>query len=321
MSARILNLEPDYYSEAARAILGEIARIDDGPLSRTQLLQRIGNYDAVIVRFGHRIDREVLTSGRQLRAVACAATGTDHIDTGYAAKSGIAIVSLFGETEFLRSIPASAEHSWALLLALTRRVPAAAASVRNGNWTRDAFRGRDLAGRTLGIVGCGRIGEKIAAYGLAFGMKVLAFDPLRATLPTGVERQADLDGVLRAADIVTVHVPLNETTRNMFGTAQFAAMRSGAVLVNTARGAIVDETALLASLASGKLAGAALDVLADEQPAAVAANRLVAYTAAHENLIITPHIAGATADSMAATEIFVARKLVEFLKTAQVRSA
>ncbi|MGE0734862.1 MAG: NAD(P)-dependent oxidoreductase [Alphaproteobacteria bacterium] len=321
MSTRILNLEPDHYSAAARAILGEIARIDDGPLSRAQLLQRIGNYDAVIVRFGHRIDREVLTSGRQLRAVACAATGTDHIDAAYAAKSGVAIISLFGESEFLRSVPASAEHSWALLLALTRRIPAAAASVRKGAWTRDAFRGRDLAGRTLGIVGCGRIGEKIAAYGSAFGMNVLAFDPLRATLPAGVERTADLDAVLRAADIVTVHVPLNETTRNMFGAAQFAAMRNGAVLVNTARGAIVDEAALLAALESGKLAGAALDVLADEQPSAVAANKLVAYAAAHENLIITPHIAGATADSMAATEIFVARKLVEFLKTAQVRSA
>lgn len=310
---RVLNLEPLGYSGEARAILGAVAHVDDGPVERAALLARVPDYDAIIVRFGHRIDRAVLAAGARLKAVACAATGPDHIDVDVARERGIAVISLKGETAFLRSIPASAEHSWGLLLALTRRIPAAAEAGRSGRWARDDFRGRDLAGRTLGILGCGRIGEKVAGYGLAFGMQVIAFDPYRADLPAGVARAATQEELLRAADVLMVHVPLDDGTRGLLGAEAFAAMKPGAVLVNTARGAVLDEAALLAALESGHLAGAALDVLADESPPAVAANPLLAFARAQATLIVTPHIAGATADSMAATEIFIARKLAALL--------
>lgn len=313
---RILNVEPDRYSGEAKSLLREFATLDERSLPRRALLECIADYDAIIVRFAHRIDRELILAGRKLRAIACAATGTDHIDVETARSRGIAIVSLAGETAFLRQIPASAEHSWGLLLALTRRIPWAAEAARQGEWTRDAFRGRDLAGRTLGIIGCGRIGEKVARYGLAFGMNVLAFDPYRAELPEGVARAASLSSLMQSADAIMVHVPLNKETTGLIDAGKLAVVKPGAVLVNTARGAVIDEHALLAALTSNRLSGAALDVLADEDPARLAGHPLVIHARESDNLILTPHIGGATDDSMAATEVFIARKLRQVLMKA-----
>ena len=310
---RILNLEPDRYSPEASRLLREFADVDDGPLSRSALLERIGNYDAVIVRFAHRIDREVIAAGGKLRAIACAATGTDHIDIETAQERAISIVSLAGETAFLRRIPASAEHSWGLLLALMRRIPWAAELARRGEWTRDAFRGRDLAGRTLGIVGCGRIGERVAIYGQAFGMDVQAFDPYRPKLPDGVVRADTLPALMKASDAIMVHVPLKPETVGLIGEDMLALVKPGSVLVNTARGAIVDENALLAALKSNRLSGAALDVLTDENPDHVGNGPLIVYAQHADNLIVTPHIGGATDNSMSATEIFIAKKLQDLL--------
>lgn len=308
-SLRILNLEPGRYSAEADRVLREFAVVDEGPLTRSALLGRIGTYDAIIVRFAHRIDGEVIGAARSLRVIACAATGTDHIDVAAAKERGIAVVSLAGETAFLRQIPASAEHSWGLLLSLMRRIPWAADAARRGEWTRDAFRGRDLAGLTLGIVGCGRIGERVARYGLAFGMEVMAFDPYRAELPAGVARAETLAGLMKVADAIMVHVPLKADTVRLINAEMLSLAKSDAVLVNTARGAVIDEGALAAALSAARLGGAALDVLADEDPSRVALNPLVGLAREVGNLIITPHIGGATLESMAATEVFIARKL------------
>lgn len=310
---RILNAEPDRYSGEAKSVLREFATLDERSLTRPALLECIADYDAIIVRFAHRIDRDVIAAGQKLRAIACAATGTDHIDVEAARSRGVAIVSLAGEAAFLRQIPASAEHSWGLLLALMRRIPWAAEAVRQGEWRRDAFRGRDLAGRTLGIIGCGRIGEKVARYGLAFEMNVQAFDPHRAELPEGVTRATSLSALMQSADAIMVHVPLNKDTAGLIDAKLLASVKSGAVLVNTARGAVIDEGALLAALKAGHLSGAALDVLADEEPSRIAGHPLVVHARQSDNLILTPHIGGATHDSMAATEIFIARKLRQLL--------
>ncbi len=314
MKAAVLNLEPDGYCTQARAVLEAVASVDDGPLDRSALLSRIGDYDAVVVRFGHRIDDPVLQAGRKLRAIACAATGTDHIDVDAAAARGIKVISLRGETEFLRGISASAECGWGLLLALMRRLPEAIAMGKSGRWNRDAMRGRDLAGKRLAIIGCGRIGEKTAAYAQAFGMKVAAYDPHRPDMPPGVERRPTIVAAVADADVVMVHPPLTAETRNLVGAAELGAVKHGVVLVNTARGAVIDEAALLAALKSGWLSGAALDVLADEAPEALARNPLLEWARNHDNLLITPHIAGASLDAMAATEIFVAEKLAAVLR-------
>ncbi|HPO58472.1 MAG TPA: NAD(P)-dependent oxidoreductase, partial [Anaerolineaceae bacterium] len=186
------------------------------------------------------------------------------------------------------------------------------ASVLRGEWNRDAFRGHDLCGRSLGILGLGRIGEKVARYGLAFGMRVLAYDPTRDPWMEGVERANTMDELLAASEVLSIHVPLNERTEGLIGRRELALLPPGALLVNTARGAVLQREALLEALESGRLGGAALDVLWDERGAAD--ERLLEYARTHENLLITPHIGGATVESMAATEVFMARKLQRFLQ-------
>jgi D-3-phosphoglycerate dehydrogenase len=312
--SRILNLEPQDYSPVARAVLDRLGDVSDGPLTRSELMDRVRDCNVLIVRLAHHIDREILDRAGRLRVVVSATTGLDHIDTEYAASKGIAILSLRGEVEFLRSIPATAEHTWALLLALVRNLPAAVQSVRDGEWDRDRFKGHELAGKRLGILGLGRIGEKVARYSLAFGMQVSAYDPFRQGWMERVERAGSQADLLGRSDVLSIHVPLNEQTVRLVGETELVCLPAGALLVNTARGQVIDEPALLQTLESGRLAGAALDVLTEETRGQLQSSPLLAYARSHANLIITPHLGGATVESMAATEVFMANKLMEFLE-------
>lgn len=307
---RILNAAPLNYCDEARRILRSFALVDEAPLDYRKLLECIGGYDALIVRLGLQVDRPLIDAAGQLRAIASATTGLDHIDVVYAAQKGIAVLSLKEEPAFMRTIPASAELTWAILISLMRKVPAAFASVCAGKWDRDAYRGHDLRGKRLGVLGLGRIGEMVARYGLAFEMSVAAYDPYREDWMEGVQRCQSLEDLLRSSDILSVHVPLNDQTRRMIGREQLERLPQGAVVVNTARGGIFVEEDLLAALESGRLAGAALDVICGERGEGFpGASALVAYACSHDNLLITPHIGGATVESMAATEVFIAQKL------------
>lgn len=310
----ILNLEPEGYSEKAREILRGLGDLIEGPLDRRSLLATIPNVDVLVTRFTHSIDREVLLAGERLTAVVTAATGLDHIDVEVAAERGIEIISLQGETEFLRTIPATAEHTWALLLCLARRIASAHTDVISGNWERDRFRGIELRGRNLGVIGYGRVGRMVAQYGVCFGMTVRAVDPKGV----GAEHVADvpLDQLLRLSDVVTLHVPLNRQTTGMIGSAELKQMRSGAILINTSRGGVVIESALTAALSSGHLRGAALDVIpAERDEARRNMSSLLRYARENDNLLITPHIGGATYESMERTEILTASKLAQFLQS------
>lgn len=303
----ILNVEPDEYSEEARSILKGIGRLVEENMERSKLLTRIHEFDVLIVRLRHQIDAEVMKAAVNLKVIVSATTGLDHIDLETTKRKNIAVLSLRGETEFLRSIPATAELTWALLLALTRHIPSAHASVLSGEWQRDRFKGHELAGKRLGILGLGRIGEKIARYGSAFGMKVMAYDPNRIDASSGVEMKDSLADLLGNSDILSIHVPLNQETENLIGVKELNMMPHRSWLVNTARGAIVNEPALLEALKSGHLAGAALDVLAGERTNE--RQSVIEYARSHPNLLLTPHIGGATYESMRATEIFMANKL------------
>jgi D-3-phosphoglycerate dehydrogenase len=312
---RILNAEPLNYHDEPRQVLQSLGTVDELQLTRCELIERLPAYDILIVRLGFQVDREVLDAGSTLKAIVTATTGLDHIDIADAARRGIQVLSLRGETDFLRSIPATAEHTWALVLALVRRLPWAFHAVLNGVWNRDAFRGHDVCGRRLGIVGLGRIGQKVAHYGLAFGMQVYAYDPSPTAAMPDVIRCATLTDLLRQSDVLSLHVPLNPSTERLIGGFELALLPTGAVVVNTARGAVLDETALLEALVSGKLLGAALDVLADERTeGSGTSERLRAYARSHDHLLITPHIGGATEESMCNTELFMAEKLKRFLK-------
>lgn len=304
---KILNVEPDEYSDEARSILIQIGSLVEKNMDRSELLQRIHEFDALIVRLRHQVDAELINAAPALKIIVSATTGLDHIDMEYAARKNISVLSLRGETEFLRTIPATAELTWGLLLALTRNIPSAHASVLNGAWQRDRFKGHELAGLRLGIVGLGRIGEKVAGYGSAFGMKVKAYDPYRTDAVSGVELKTSLAELLGDSDVLSIHVPLIQETVNLIGTKELNMLQRGSWLVNTARGAIVNEPALLDALKSGHLAGAALDVLSGERTNEN--SPLIEHAHTHPNLLLTPHIGGATCESMHSTEVFMANKL------------
>jgi D-3-phosphoglycerate dehydrogenase len=306
-----MNAEPDGYSVAARDVLSAFADVREVTARRQELLTALGGADGLIVRLGHRVDEELLAAAPRLRMVATATTGLNHIDLKAAARHGVTVLSLKGETAFLDTVTATAEHTWGLLLALVRHLPGALTQAMAGRWERDQFKGRELSGLTLGIVGYGRLGRMVAGYGRAFRMRILAADPSPISQDAGIS-YLPLPAVLAGADVVSVHVALNPETDGLLDTTAFAQMKSGTYLVNTSRGEILDECALLKALESGRLAGAALDVLRDEVASGqtMPANHpLLTYARTHDNLLITPHIGGATTDAMHKTEVFLANKI------------
>jgi D-3-phosphoglycerate dehydrogenase len=310
---RILNVEPQGYSPEARKILDTLGEVTEKPLDRAGLLEAAAECEVLIARFGHRLDKELFAAASGLRVLVSATTGLDHIDLEAAVERGVEVLSLKGETKFLETVTATAELAWGLLLSLLRHIPEAADSVKNGGWDRDAFRGNDLRGRRLGVLGIGRLGCLVAEYGRAFGMSVAAYDPYASDWPMGVELRSAAEDLMEDAQVLSIHVPLNDETRGLIDGEMLARLPEGAIFINTSRGAVVDEAALLAALDSGHLAGAGLDVVADELSGGPSDDLLV-YSRDHANLIITPHMGGATIESMEKAEIFMANKLAQFIK-------
>lgn len=311
-SGRLLIVEPDAFSQRASELLRQVFEVETGPLTRAELLGCIAQFDGVFVRLGHRLDAEFFDRASRLRFVASPTTGLNHIDLEIARERGIEILSLRGERQFLEDIHATAEFTWTLALALTRQVVSASRSVIEGDWDRDPFRGHELHGKTLGIVGFGRLGSKVANFGKAFGMRVVATDP-HVALPSWVDGDS-LEGVARRADVFSIHVSYGTETHGLISAEIINELKAGSVLINTARGEVLDEEALLGALRSRSVAGAALDVLSAENAGGEAAKRaanLKSYAAQNDNLIITPHIGGATWESMEKTELFVADKVLQ----------
>lgn len=308
---KICILEPQDYSPESIAIyksLGEVS-LDFG--DRTTA-------DIIVIRLAHKLTKEFLAECKNLKIIACPTTGLDHIDLAECERRGIKVVSLKGETKFLETITATAELAWGLLLGLIRNIPHAHHDVVvNKNWNRDAWKGYELKNKKLGILGFGRLGKIVAEYGAAFGMEVLACDPqvdfetisARNVIPVA------FDELFKNADILSIHIPLNPDTTKLIGAAEFKLMKPTAYLINTSRGEVIDEVALLQALENKQIAGAALDVLTSEHANGefLKNNPLVEYAAKHTNLLIVPHLGGATYDSMAKTEIFIANKVKQFL--------
>jgi len=311
---KILNVDPDGYSSAAKIKLQQICLYEERNLTRSDLLNQIHSYDVLIIRLSHKIDFEVIKNGIKLKAVATNATGLDHIDIQAAETAGIKIISLKGETEFLNSISSTAELTWGLILALLRNITQAALDVQMGQWQRENFVGRDLSGKCLGLVGFGRIGKMIARYGLAFNMNIRFFDPIFSDDIDGIDRASSIEALFEWSDILSVHVPLSNETRNFISLSLFALMKPTAYFVNTSRGSLVKEDDLLIALQNRLIAGAALDVLSNElDHNFLKNNKLYEYSKSNRNLIITPHIGGASLDAWEKTEYFICEKLFNFL--------
>jgi D-3-phosphoglycerate dehydrogenase len=312
---RILLAEKSSFSEKGRQALAAIAPLEAADLAQAELADKVVGYAVLVVRLGLQVDRAVLTAGDGLLAVGTPTTGLDHVDLATAAARNVAVLSLKGERAFLDQVFATAEHTLALLLSLIRHLPAACAAVNRYEWRRDWLRGSELNGKTLGIVGLGRLGSMVARYALAFGMRVMAYDPYRPTFPAEVERCETLEELLEQSYVVSLHVPLNAETSGMISAAQLARLPRGGILINTARGALLDEAALLGALESGWLAGAALDVLCHEHAIGTGEpHPLIEYARTHTNLMITPHIGGATQESIEKADLFLAEKIDQYLK-------
>ena len=306
----------DDLSPEAKTILERIpgAQVDFKPgLKPAELREIIGGYEALAVRSATKVTAEVLAAAGKLRVIGRAGTGVDNIDLQAATRRGVVVMNAPGGNSV-----SVAEHTMALLLSLARSVAEASGSVRAGKWEKKRFSaGRELLGKTLGVVGTGNIGALVVQRAKAFGMKVLAYDPFlsdEAAQKMGVELVMLAEIFLRA-DAITLHVPLTEQTRNMVAAPQLAAMKPGALLVNCARGGLVDEAALAEALRQKRLGGAALDVFETEPPPAD--HPLFAC----ENFIGTPHLAGSTEDAQEKVAVIVCESMVELLTTGTIRNA
>lgn len=310
-NVRILcNCSIDHIPEAKR-ILESVGEVTYAEYKYHRLFEAIGEYDALLPSLDVYLDQKLLQRARRLKLIATPSTGTDHIDLKSAAKFGIEVMSLKNDIDFLKKVTATAELAFGLILSITRRIPYAFDSVKQGAWKSKDFRGHELLDKTLGIIGYGRLGEMMARYAHAFGMCVLACDPYKIVHEDFVT-QVDFETLLRSADIITIHVHLNEETNGMLSERAFSLMKEGVYIVNTSRGAVMDEEALLRALESGKVAGAALDVICGELEGDFENHPLICYARTHDNLIITPHMGGVTYESQAKAYIFTARKIQRF---------
>lgn len=260
------------------------------------------------------IGAAALEQARSLRIISCASTGSAHVDHGAARGFGVEVRTLREDRALLEGLTPAAEHTWALVLACARSLPSAADHVRDGGWERERFPGRMLRGRRVGLVGCGRIGRWVARYAQAFDMRVAGYDPHLTEWPEGIQQRA-LAELVATSDIISVHVHLSEETRGLIGRELLESCRPGAIVVNTSRGGIVDEGALLDGLRSGRIGAAGLDVLATE-PAAVD-DPLIEYAREHTNLIITPHIGGFSPDAVSVVCRRAAEKVLQRLESGE----
>ncbi len=314
----VLVSESERFSPDVCSRLEEHVELRLADLDRAALIKAVADVDVLWVRLRNQIDAEIMDAAGSLKWIVTATTGLNHIDMEAAESRGITVLSLKGHTDFLRRVCATAEHTMALIFALLRNLPHAADHVRAGGWDRDLFRGSELDGKTVGIVGYGRLGRLLAGYLSVFGVRILATDKPTSDTSGRVEQNAEvtllpLDQLLSQSHIVSLHVDYTRENRAFFGKEAFAAMKRGAFFINTARGELLDETALLDVLNSGHLAGAALDVLADERATGMSDHPLVAYARRRDNLIITPHIGGCTRESMEKTEGYAADLLLHEL--------
>jgi D-3-phosphoglycerate dehydrogenase len=306
-------LVADPIAEAGVARLREVGTVDVKlGLSAKELLKIIGDYDALAVRSETKVTAEVIYAAKKLKVIGRAGVGVDNIDVKAATERGIVVVnSPEGNTI------AAAELTIAMLLALARKIPQADHSLHEGRWERKRFLGTQVYGKTLGIIGLGKIGGEVAKRALAFEMHVIAFDPFATETRArdlGVTL-VSLDDLYQQSDFITIHIPLNEKTRNMISTEQFAKMKEGVRLVNCARGGIVDESALAEAIRSGKVAGAALDVFAQEPPAGD--NPLLQLP---EN-VVTPHLGASTEEAQVNVALDIAEQIAEVLANKPARAA
>lgn len=304
----------DDVNEEKLAPLSEagIEVVKETKLPPEELIKRLKDADGVIVRSATRITAEVMDGAEKLRVIGRAGVGVDNIDVSAATERGIVVMNAPDGNTIT-----TAEHTIALLVSLARNVPQAHARLQNGVWDKKSFVGVELNGKTLGVIGLGRIGRHVARVAKGLGMKIIAYDPFvsdEQAKEAGLEIST-LDNVFSKADFLTIHTPVTDETRGIIGAGAFAKMKDGVRLVNCARGGLVDEDALLRAIESGKVAGAALDVYSTE-PLAEDSPLLN-----NDKIITTPHLGASTTEAQEGVALTVAEQIRDYLLTGELRNA
>ncbi len=314
-AAKYRVLIADEMSPRAAEILRACKNIevdDKSGISAADLQAQIGNYNGLLVRSRSKVTAENIEAAKNLKIIGRAGIGVDNIDVKAASRRGIIV-----ENAPAGNSVTTAEHALCLLLSLARHIPQATASMKGGKWEKNKFSGAELMDKTLGIIGLGNIGRIVADRARGLKMKVIAFDPFigsEAAERLGVEL-VTVDDVITRSDFITVHTPLTNETRGLLGASAFARVKPGVLIVNCARGGIVDEDALVAALDSGKVAGAALDVFVQEP---VPQNHPVVL---HPKVICTPHLGASTEEAQEKVAIEVAEQMVAFFQSGEVKNA
>ncbi len=280
-------------------------------LSPAELRAIIGGYDGLAIRSATKVTKELLEAAPRLRVVGRAGIGVDNVDVKSATARGVVVMNTPNGNAIT-----TAEHAIAMMFALARQIPEATASTRAGKWEKNRFMGVELTGKTLGLIGCGNIGSIVAERALGLRMRVAAYDPFlteKRALDLGVEK-VELADLLARADVITLHTPLTDATRNILSREALAACRRGVRVINCARGGLIDEVALAEALASGQVAGAALDVFETEPATSSPLFQL-------ENVVCTPHLGAATAEAQENVALQVADQMSDFLLTGAVSNA
>jgi D-3-phosphoglycerate dehydrogenase / 2-oxoglutarate reductase len=304
---KVLVREP--IAERGVELLRERFDVDVEPTG--DLAETIGDYDAIVIRSATRLDAPLLERAVRLRAIGRAGVGIDNVDVEAATRRGI-VVANAPES----NVVSAAEHTIGLLVALARNVPQAHAALKQGRWERSRWAGVELADKTLGVLGLGRIGQQVARRAVGLGLHVLAYDPFVARerfRELGIARAETAEAVYETADFLTLHLPLTDETRGLIGSDAIGRMREGVRIVNAARGELVDEEALADALRSGRVAGAALDVFGEEPYAGPLLGL--------DNVVVTPHLAASTAEAQDRAGVVVAEQVVAALEGELVTNA
>ena len=282
-------------------------------LKEDQLLEIISEFSALVVRSQTKVNAKVIEAATNLKVVGRAGVGVDNVDVEAATKRGIIVMNTPGGNTI-----STAEHAFSLMMSLARNIPQAHATVKAGKWDRKHFEGVELYNKTLAVLGMGRIGTEFARRAMAFGMRVIAYDPYLSASRARtlqVELVESIDEILPRADFITLHMPVTPETRHMLGAAQIAKMKAGVRIINCARGGLIDEAALYEGLKSGQVAGAALDVYEIEPPPADFPLRDL------PNIIFTPHLGASTAEAQESVGIEVAQQIRSALLEGEIRNA
>ena len=278
-------------------------------ISADELMKEIANFEALIVRSRTKVTRQMMDAAPKLKVIGRAGVGVDNIDTKAAKEKGITVVNAASSTT-----TAVAELTIGLIFALARQIPRADTGLKNGEWLKKDLMGVELYGKNLGIIGFGRIGSTVGQMAAAFGMRIIACGDfiIPETIRIIGGELMMLEDIIEEADFIAVHTPLTEKTRGMINKETIARMKDGVYLISTARGGIIDETALLEALNSGKVAGAALDVFENEPPTNMELIK-------HPHLIATPHIAGQTSEAQKRASVDIALEVLAALKGEKLR--